>query len=40
MPRIAIALTIWFATFASAAAQQPAADPAKPATANFAGGYF
>lgn len=40
MQRIAIALTIWLATFASAAAQQPAADPAKPATAIFAGGCF
>jgi peptide-methionine (S)-S-oxide reductase len=40
MQRIAIALTIWLATFASAAAQQPATDPAKPATAIFAGGCF
>ena len=40
MQRIAIALTIWLATFASAAAQQPAADPAKPAIAIFAGGCF
>jgi peptide-methionine (S)-S-oxide reductase len=40
MQRIAIALTVWFATIAFAAAQQPAADPAKPATAIFAGGCF
>jgi peptide-methionine (S)-S-oxide reductase len=40
MQRIAVALTIWLATFASAAAQQPAGDPAKPATAIFAGGCF
>jgi len=40
MQRIAIALTIWLAVLVSAAAQQPAADPAKPATAIFAGGCF
>ena len=40
MQRIAIALTIWLATFAPAAAQQPAAAPGKPAIAIFAGGCF
>ena len=40
MQRIAIALTIWLAALVSAAAQQPAADPAKPAKATFAGGCF
>ncbi len=39
MQRIAIALTIWLATLAAAAAQ-PAANSAKPATAIFAGGCF
>jgi peptide-methionine (S)-S-oxide reductase len=40
MQRIAIGLTIWLAALAPAAAQQPAADPSKPATAIFAGGCF
>ena len=40
MQRTAIALTIWLATFAPAAAQQPAAAPGKPAIAIFAGGCF
>jgi len=40
MQRIAIALTVWLATIAFAAAQQPAGDPAKPAKAVFAGGCF
>lgn len=40
MTRIAIALTIWLATLASTGAQQPGAEPAKRATAIFAGGCF
>jgi peptide-methionine (S)-S-oxide reductase len=39
MTRIAIVMTIWLATLVSAGAQQPA-DPAKRATAIFAGGCF